>query len=301
VFVLGNAGMDLSLMLPRLPAPGETLVAGQVRRAPGGKGLNQAVVAARAGARVRFAAPVGADEDAREIAAALRRETFEMLHLVAMPQRTDQSILMVAPDGENCIVTAGACANALAEEAARGFAAEMAPGDLLLVQGNLSLAATLAACAAAVGCGGQVMINVAPLRWSPAALLGLCDLVVVNESEAAGMTGAAGEAAAIRLVEMGARRAIVTLGAAGCVVADAAGVAAVGGVAADAVDTTGAGDTFCGMLAAARAAGSGWREAIGPAQRAAAITVTRHGAYAALPSATELRSMLTSATHHTGE
>jgi ribokinase len=292
VFVLGNAGIDLSLTLPRLPQPGETLVAEAVARAPGGKGLNQAVVAARAGATVLFAAPVGADADGDAVAAALANEPFLALHLHRGEQRTDQSILMVAPGGENSIVTAGARAAAMAPDIAARFVAGMTEGDILLMQGNLSLPATRRAMEAARERGGRVMLNAAPLRWSVSGLLSLCDVVVVNEVEARGITGSAGGAAAAALRAAGVGLALVTLGAAGCVVADAAGITAVPGLRVDAVDTTGAGDTFCGVLASRFAAGEEWPVAVQAAQRAAAITVTRRGAFAALPTMSELAAIL---------
>jgi ribokinase len=136
------------------------------------------------------------------------------------------------------------------------------------------------------------MLNAAPVRWPAAGLLTFCDIVVVNESEAAGLTGASGEAAAAMLHAAGARRAVVTLGAAGCAVADDVGTITVAGVAAEAVDSTGAGDTLCGCLAARLAAGAPWSVALATAQRAAAITVTRPGAFAALPSASEMRGLI---------
>jgi ribokinase len=292
IFVLGNAGIDLSLVLSRLPEAGETLVADDVARAPGGKGLNQAVIAARAGAAVLFSAPIGADADGDAVAAALASEPFHALHLHRSDQRTDLSILMVAPGGENRIVTAGACAAAMAPDIAAHFVARMAVGDILLMQGNLSLPATRFAMEAARGRGGRVMLNAAPLRWSVSGLLELCDVIVVNEVEARCITGMAGEGAASALRAAGARLALVTLGAAGCVVADQAGITAVPGRRVDAVDTTGAGDTFCGVLAARFAAGNGWPEAVQAAQRAAAITVTRRGAFAALPTMSELAAIL---------
>lgn len=137
VFVLGNAGIDLSLALPHLARPGETAIAMSAMRSPGGKGLNQAVAAARAGARVRFCAPVGTDADAGIIAAALALEPRAELRLLAKPVPTDQSIVMVAADGENSIVSLCGCADALTAAEAASFAAETTREDYLLLQGNL--------------------------------------------------------------------------------------------------------------------------------------------------------------------
>ena len=186
VHVLGNAGMDLGLALPRMPLPGETLVGCHPHRAPGGKGLNQAVTAARSGASVRFAAPLGDDPEAAEIAAAMQAEPFETLDLPRRPGATDRSILMLTPDGENCIVSLGACAGGFDPAAAARFAAGVAPADILLMQGNLSFAATEAAMGA---CAGRVMLNTAPLMWDMGPLLPRCTIVVANAVEARAITG----------------------------------------------------------------------------------------------------------------
>ena len=114
VVVIGNAGLDLRLAVPRLPLPGETLIGSAGPRAPGGKGLNQAVVAARCGAEVRFCAPLGNDHaEANEVERHLSSEGFAELILPRLPHATDFSLLMVLPDGENSIVSTSACSLAL--------------------------------------------------------------------------------------------------------------------------------------------------------------------------------------------
>jgi ribokinase len=114
VVVIGNAGLDLRLAVPRLPLPGETLVGAAGSRAPGGKGLNQAVVAARCGAAVRFCAPLGNDDaEANEVARHVAKERFVELMLPRLPHPTDFSLIMVLPQGENSIVSTSACSRAL--------------------------------------------------------------------------------------------------------------------------------------------------------------------------------------------
>ena len=289
VFVLGNAGVDLSLTLAHLARPGETAVASAGARAPGGKGLNQAVVAARAGARVRFCAPVGEDAEAEFVAQALAAEPLAGLRLLRRPEPTDTSIVMVADDGENSIVSLCRCADTLDEAEAEVFAGGVAAEDWLLVQGNLTAAATLAAARAA---RGRVMLNAAPLRWPVAPVLPFCAVAVVNRGEAEAITGLADPGdAALRLRAQGCAAAVVTLGAEGCVWADADGLHRLPAAAVQAVDTTGAGDTFCGVLAARLASGRALPDALAAAQRAAALSVTRFGAYAALPTVGELRGL----------
>jgi ribokinase len=292
VLVLGNAGVDLSLSVPRLPVPGETLVAAGGGRAPGGKGLNQAVVAARAGALVAFAAPVGDDAEAGFVEAALREERFDELRLIRLAAPTDLSVLMVAPDGENSIVTLGLCAATLPAATAAAFAGSAELGDLLVMQGNLSAAASEDAAQAAVARGARLMVNAAPLLWPQAALLGMASVFVVNAVEAEGITGLSGDAGVAALHARGADLAIVTLGAAGCVAADGAGVRRYPGHPAQAVDSSGAGDAFCGMLAAMLGLGAAVDAAIDAAQAAASLSVGRPGAFAALPTVAELAAIM---------
>jgi ribokinase len=285
LLVLGNAGWDLLCPVPHLPRPGETLVTQAHTRAPGGKGLNQAVIAARAGANVTLAAPIG--PDAADLAAILAHETliFEP-HPVPLP--TDQSLLMVTPDGENAILSVGACADALTETEARTIADRLTPGDWLLLQGNLSSAATRAAMHQAKARGASIMFNPAPLRWNTTDLLPLCDVVVANAVEALEITGTTGPQAAAALHAAGASLAIVTLGAEGCAIADHTGVRLHQAIPVKVIDTTGAGDTVCGVLAARLMTGTPPDTAILEAMRAASLTVQRPGAFAALPDAAAL-------------
>jgi ribokinase len=288
VLVLGNAGFDLGVRLPRLPAPGETLLGVEEGgRAPGGKGLNQAVAAVRAGAAVHLLAPLGHDAAAEEVAAALAEEGFAGLDLPRLPHMTDFSVLMVLPGGENSITGAGPCAAALPVARAAAFGASARAGDLLLVQGNLSFEATVAALEAAQS--ARTLLNPAPLWWDPAPLLPRCRIVVVNQGEAETISGEADPArAAAWLRAAGVELAIVTLGAAGCLAVDDAGLRRWPAEPVQAMNTTGCGDTFCGVLAAGLAAGMTTDAAIMRAQRAAAITASRPGAYAALPTVREL-------------
>lgn len=289
LLVLGNAGFDLGSAVPHLPRAGETLVAGRTDRAPGGKGLNQAVVAARAGAATVLVAPVGSDAAGAELVRVLGDEALARFDAIVQTTATDQSILMVAPDGENCILSFGPAADAFSPDAAAAAVAGLGPGDMLLMQGNFGLETTRAAMTAARGRGARVMFNPAPLRWDCAGLLSLCDVLVANAGEAEGITGRGGPEAASALYAEGVGIAVVTLGASGAVVADREGERRFAAAPADVVDTTGAGDTVCGVLAAGLLAGETVDAAMRAALRAAALTVSRPGAFAALPRAEEVR------------
>ena len=290
VLVLGNAGLDLTLQMQRLPEKGETLLGDSAGSAPGGKGLNQAVTAARTGAQVIFHAPIGYDAQGVEITAALEAEGIAELEVHHMPYPSDFSVLMVLPDGENSIVSAGSCAAALTVEMAENFAAKTNTGDIVLLQGNLTQASTLAALATATTRGATTLFNPAPLWWEVGPLLPLCDIVITNRGEAKAITGLSEPTeAAAALCRLGASMAIITLGAGGCLTSDCEGTTRHYPAARiHAVDTTGCGDTFCGVFAALLAIGLGEETAVNLAQSAAALTAQRRGAFTALPSHDEL-------------
>src|SRR5471032_3342542 len=255
VVVIGNAGLDLGLAVPHLPRPGETLVGTPSPRAPGGKGLNQAAVAARCGARVRFCAPLGNDtSEAAEIERHLSAEGFDALILPRLPYPTDFSLLMVLPNGENSIVSTSACSLALTVEQARPALRDLTTDDVVLVQGNLSLETTSAILAAAP----RSIFNPAPFWLGAEKLVAQASIVIANRIEAAALGPA--------LDRVGT--AIVTLGAEGCRL----GGRSFPAERIAAVDTTGCGDTFCGVIAVFLDDTATTERAIGAAQKAAALT-----------------------------
>ena len=248
------------------------------------------MIAARAGAEVLFLAPLGDDREGAALRAALAAEplTFEPL---PSPHRTDLSVLCVAPDGGNLIVSTNACADGVGVGEAEAAIARLRAGDALLMQCGLGAAPTLAAARLGVARGARVLLNAAPLRWDIRSLLPLLEALILNEVEAEAATGCADAAsAAACLRAAGARRVIVTLGSAGALHADAAGISRQPAPVVAVRDTTGAGDVFCGVFAAALLAGH--PDPMAPAQRAAAWSVGREGCFAAFPPAAVLAGML---------
>jgi ribokinase len=279
VVVIGNAGLDLRLAVPRLPLAGETLIGSAGTRAPGGKGLNQAVVAARCGVPVHFCAPLGNDEaEANEVERHLSREGLAGLVLPRLPYATDFSLLMVLPNGENSIVSTSACSLALTAAPAEPLLRDLGEGDVVLMQGNLSLETTAALLTIARKQKAMTIFNPAPFWPGAEKLVGQCSLVIANQVEAESLGAAIDDA----------DRAIVTLGADGCVLVERQQRRSFLAETVTAVDTTGCGDTFCGVMAAALARGFTTEQAIGVAQKAAALTATRCGAFDALPSRQEI-------------
>ena len=215
ILVVGNAVVDMAYRIRRLPRPGETLLASARTMDVGGKGLNQAVAARRAGAKVRLVAPVGRDEAARRIRDALAREGLDPALLVAVDAPTDESVIWVAEDGENAIVSTAAAAQSL-RPADVAAVDTLGAADTLVMHGNLPLETVARCLRTARGSGARIVVNTAP--WVPGAelLVPMADVLVVNFGEAAGLSGAVvPEAAAEALVDRGPNSVVVTLGAAG--------------------------------------------------------------------------------------
>lgn len=215
VHVVGNAAFDETVAVAAWPVPGELILGRAVASGPGGKGLNQAVALARAGVPTRLVAGIAADVRGAAIRQALAGEPLSA-DLVEMPDRaTDTSIVLSAPDGDNCNITTTGCADALGPAAVEAALASANPEDVLLVQGNLGKAATRAALVMAGRRGMLRVMNPSPLRPWQADLLPECEMIFVNAAEAAFLTACPQERAAEALRDVGVGTVIITLGAAG--------------------------------------------------------------------------------------
>jgi ribokinase len=311
VTVVGSLNTDISLAVPHLPGPGETVLsaAGAVIGG-GGKGANQAVAAARLGAAVRMVGCCGDDQFGARLRAGLAAEGVDAGGVrVVAGAASGVALITVDAAGENAIaVAAGANGLAGEEEVAAAFAA---PCEALVASAEIPAGVLAGVLGRAREAGTTCVLNLAPAPDGAAGLLaGGVDWLVVNEQEAAavlgrpvtgeaippggtlggpgdsppGLAGTGGaRAAASRLAGMGARHAVVTLGAAGAVLGGAAGEVAVPGFAVASVDSVGAGDAFVAALAVALAAGVGPADAVRAACAAGAAATTRQGAQAALP------------------
>ncbi|WP_454085945.1 ribokinase [Georgenia sp. Marseille-Q6866] len=293
VVVVGSANVDLVVPVPRHPAGGETVLGGTLERHPGGKGANQAVAAARAGgADTTFVGALGEDESGELLHASLAGAGVRTDLVARVAEPTGTALISVDPGGENTIIVAPG-ANSLVtvgtEQAAR-----VAEADVVLAQLEIPLEAIVAAAAARKE-GALLVLNAAPSRELPEEVWSAVDVLVVNEHEAADLAGRGdgtepADLATALLAQVPA--VVVTLGGAGSLVAERDGEPVhVPAFPVEPVDTTGAGDTFCGVLAAALAGGATLADAARLAAAAGALATTAPGAQEAVPTATAVADL----------
>lgn len=281
LFNLGSINLDLLYRVERLPAPGETLAARDHQRGLGGKGANMSVACARAGAQVHHIGRVG-DEGTWAVA---RLESYGVgvEHVSRSAQATGHAVILLAANGENSIVIhPGANADQQSPLLLEALRCAVA-GDTLLLQNETNLQPE--AANAAQKRGMRVLYAAAPFCTAAVeAVRGMVDVLLLNEVEAAQLTHALG----VGIGELGIEDVIVTRGAAGCEWYNASARRVFPAPSVDVADTTGAGDTFTGYLAAALDRGTSMPEAIEEATRAGALMVTRVGTADVIPSREEL-------------
>lgn len=292
VVVVGSANLDLVATTPRLPGPGETVLGSHFAQHPGGKGLNQAVAASRSGAAVAMIGALGDDDAGRTLLAVAECERIDVSQVaIVAGTPTGRAVITVDARAENSIVVIPG-ANELAH--VDQLPAAVGPATVVLAQLEVPIATVTAAFALARAAGIRTMLNPAPapLGSLPDGLLELCDLVIPNEHEVELLGGVE------RLLTSGVGAVVVTRGAAGVTVTERSDdtpdrvVWSVDAFAVDPIDTTGAGDAFCGALAARLAAGDDLRDGVRYASAAGALATTVHGAVPSIPTAEAIRHVL---------
>jgi ribokinase len=284
ITVIGSCNVDFVVPVETLPAPGETVLGRDHLRAPGGKGANQAVAAARLDSPVSFVGCVGDDELATTIRDALAGSGVDLTWLRTVEGTpSGLALITVADGGENTIaVSPGANARLSPSHLDAGL---LASTDVLLAQLEIPLETVTAAVE---GAAGRVLLNPAPARSLPASLLAGVDVLIPNRSELGVLAGAPepttiDEAATLAKSLTGPSSIVVTLGSDGALVVSGDDVTHVPAIPVDAIDATGAGDAFCGALADGLARGSSLVEAAEWAVRVAGISTTARGAQAGMP------------------
>jgi len=301
VCVLGGVNLDHVAQVAELPRPGETVASRSLAQFPGGKGANQAVAAARLGAKVRLLGAVGQDGAGDFMLDFLAHAAVDIGGVWREPAApTGQAFITVDDAARNMIVVA-AGANALyGAEAAS--AADLGGAGVILTQFEATLAAIETVFTRPEAAAALKILNTAPALSDGAPMLALADMLILNETALASFAGLDAEpadpeaaVAAARSLARSGQTVLATLGAAGAVAVRGDEVARVGGLRQRAVDTTGAGDCFCGALAAGLDRGLALPAAMAFANAAAALSVTRAGAAASMPTAVEVEALLASA------
>lgn len=297
VVVIGSLNMDLVTRAPRLPKGGETLIGHSFATVSGGKGANQAVAAARLGARVAMVGCVGNDDYGVQLREALLAEQIDCQAVSTVEDSSGVALIVVDDNSQNAIVIVAGANGAMTPAVIDRFDAVLQAADVIICQLEIPDATVGHALKRARTLGKTVILNPAPAsRPLPADWFAAIDYLIPNESEAAALSGLpvdslqSAESAANQLIAMGAGKVIITLGAQGSLFANGKGFEHFPAPKVQAVDTTAAGDTFVGGFAAALASGKSEAEAIRYGQVAAALSVTRAGAQPSIPTMSDVQA-----------
>lgn len=288
ILVAGSANLDFVVRAPHVPAPGETVLGGEFRTFPGGKGANQAVACARAGGvATRMLLALGDDAFAAPIEESLRAAGVELEIRRRKDRPTGTAFICVSDRGENAITVAPGANSSLQPE----HLPSLTDVGHLLLQLETPLESVAAYARAARAAGVKVVLNAAPAQALPPELLADVDVLIVNEGELAALAGA-NDSIEANLARIEVPCVIVTLGERGCLARIGAQTLAQPAFAVEVVDTTGAGDTFCGVLVAALARSEVLPIALREACAASALACTRMGAQASIPARSEVEAFL---------
>ncbi|RWE36845.1 MAG: ribokinase, partial [Mesorhizobium sp.] len=286
IIVVGSINLDLIANVDRLPEPGETVRGSGFATAPGGKGANQALAAARAGAKVRMVGAVGKDSFAAEALALLKAGNVDLSGVGESFASTGTALILVGADGENVIaVVPGANDSVLPGDIAKK------KGDVVLLQHEIPLQTVEAALDAARAAGAVSVLNTAPFRAEASGFLGRADYAVANETEfdlygeALALSGRDRQARMRDYAQRTGRAIVVTLGGDGVLAATPDHFLTVPALKITPVDTVGAGDTFCGYFGAGLASGLALEEALMRAAAAGSLACLKPGAQPAIPLA----------------
>ena len=288
ILVAGSANLDFVVRADHIPAPGETVLGRDFKTFPGGKGANQAVARARAGGvGTKMLLALGNDAFAIPLEESLQGAGVKLLTVRETEHPTGTAFICVSDAGENAITVAPGANACLRPE----HLPPLAGFTHLLLQLETPLDSVTAYARAARAAAVSVVLNAAPAQVLPPALLALIDILVVNEGELATVAQCAGSIADC-LACLKVPTVVVTLGAHGCVARHQGTFHLQAAFAISPVDSTGAGDTFCGALCAALCQGRAMDEALRYASAAAALACTRLGAQSSIPEAAEVAVLL---------
>jgi ribokinase len=294
IVVVGSSNTDLIAKVKNFPLAGETIEGLAYMQAMGGKGANQAVAAHRLGGDVSFITCMGDDANGQNTLQYYKEEGLDVsASLIVEGVSSGTAMIFVDESGENCIVITPGANNMLTSDYIAKVEENIANAEIVVLQMEIPYNTVKTVCSLAKKYKKKVILNVAPARKLDQEILKDVDILVVNETEAETISGekieAVGKEAMIeKLVSMGATTVLLTLGKKGCLLKSEQTVINKQAFVVDALDTTAAGDTFCGALAARLSKGKDWEDVLTFASAAAAICVTRMGAQPSVPSEKEV-------------
>ena len=294
ILVLGSSNTDMTVRTAALPRPGETLIGGDFVMGPGGKGANQAVAARRLGGDAALVCKVGRDMFGDTAILHYEREGLDTRGILVSELPSGVALINVDAKGENSIVVAPGANMDLTEEDIERVSDRIREADIVLLQLEIPIPSVLAAARIAHAGGAQVVLNPAPYAEVPDELFRYVDLFIPNETELSAYTGItvcdrkSALGAADIMLARGVKKIIVTLGSKGSLIYDGKEVCDVAACPVEAVDTTAAGDTYCGALCVGLSEGLTLQEAAVFASKASALSVTRPGAQNSMPYRKEI-------------
>lgn len=291
VVVIGSSNTDMTIKGDRLPKPGETVLGGEFRMGPGGKGANQAVAAQRLGADVSFICKVGRDIFGDNAIAGYQKEGIDCSRILRSDKASGTALILVDGNAENCIAVAPGANADLTPEDVDSVADVIRSADYLILQLEIPVESVLRAAKIAHEAGVYVILNPAPACHLPEELFGYISLITPNQTESALLSGVEDnlDAAVERLMQLGVKDVVVTLGSKGSLVISEGAKTLVPSLKVKAVDTTAAGDTFCGALCVALSEGCSLVDAAGFATKASALTVQKMGAQDSIPFRSDIK------------
>jgi ribokinase len=295
IIVIGSSNTDMVIKSRKLPAPGETILGGTFLMNPGGKGANQAVAAARLNGMVTFVAKTGNDVFGSEAKHLFDKEHIDTRFLISDENNpSGVALINVDENGENSIVVASGSNGTLSAYDINEDVFKTEPDDIFLMQLEIPVGTVEFAAQKAASKGNRVILNPAPARQLSNDLLSCLYMIIPNETEAEILTGIkvtdaeTAEKAARKLYAKGVKNVVITMGGTGAFLFTPSNSKMIFVVPVKAVDTTAAGDVFCGALAVALSEGKNTEEAVVFANKAAGISVTRMGAQASAPHRNEI-------------
>ena len=291
IVVIGSSNTDMTIKGDRLPKPGETVLGGEFRMGPGGKGANQAVAAQRLGADVSFICKVGRDIFGDNAIAGYQKEGIDCSRILRSDKASGTALILVDGNAENCIAVAPGANADLTPEDVDSVADVIRSADYLILQLEIPVESVLRAAKIAHEAGVYVILNPAPACHLPEELFGYISLITPNQTESALLSGVEDnlDAAVERLMQLGVKDVVVTLGSKGSLVISEGAKTLVPSLKVKAVDTTAAGDTFCGALCVALSEGCSLVDAARFATKASALTVQKMGAQDSIPFRSDIK------------